>query len=246
MNKILVCKHDEDLMLTKSKGLNITTIDFTELSCGDTFSVKEENNKYIGVTESETDDNPIFSVVTNEFGLYAQSKGVKAKIKVSFCDGGMLIIDVLEGGILIKPEDEVLLVSRNMDNVPEVNLDSICWVTADTLLSFKQYWGKYKSLYNQSFEFVFEVSGELKYDELRSLNIRLISDEVVDISGGAIAVIEARDKKKEEARKVVKGYNTYLNAVNSSSNFEFEDDEDIDTDEYIEDDDDFDEDGSSY
>ena len=243
MGKILVCKQNENLLLKKSKAFKYREIDLTALSCGASFDIEDKGDKLVGVSADEVDENPIYSIVTKEFGVYAKSAGVKSKIKVSFCDDGMMIVDVIEGGILIKPEEDVLLASRGVSEMPEVNLDNIYWVNADMLLSYKQYWSELKSIYTQDFEFIFKICGEVK-NGLTSFGIQLIEEEVVDISGGEIAVLEAQIQQKEEAKRIKNGYNNIFG--NTSKGYEFDDDDDEDEDEEDEDEDDDFDDGSNY
>lgn len=245
MSNILVCKQNENLLLKKSKAFKYKEIDLTALNCGTAFDLEDKEDKLVGVATDDVEENPIYSIVTNEFGLYAKSSNVKAKVKISFCDDGMMIVDVLDGAVIIKPEDDILLASRGVSELPQVNLDSIYWVNTDTLLSYRKYWKKLQSSHPQDFEFVFVLSGENR-GGLTSFGIQLVTDEVIDISGGAIAVLESQMEKKEEAKQVKKGFNSLLQQTSSASGYEFDDDDEDEEDEdaYDEDDDVFD--GSNY
>lgn len=244
MSRILVCKDNQKLLLTKDRAFKYKTLDFLGVKCGQAFSIEDNDNSLKAVAEElNTQEEPIYSVVTKEFGLYAMSTGVSAKIKVSFCDDGYMIVDVLEGAILIKPEDDILLASRGISDLPNVHADGIEWVNADKLLSFKQFWGSMKDKYIQDFEYVFTIRGEVK-GGLSSFGLKIEPDEVIDISGGAIATIEANAKMKEEAKQVKNSFKEIVNSA--TSGYEFDDDDDEDEEEYIEqEDDDFD-DGSNY
>lgn len=234
MSRILVCKDDENLYLKKSRAFQYKDIDLTSITCGGAFSLEDNGEKLVGVSDnSASDEEPIYTIVTNEFGLYEKSGGVKAKVKVSFCDNGMMVVDVLEGAVLIKPDEEVLLASRGVSELPSVNLDKILWVNADRLLSYAEYWGNLEMRHVQDFEFVFVLSGE-NNGGLTSFGIKEISDETVDISGGHIAVLERQIQLKEEAKQAKKGFNELVKEF-SSSGYEFDDEDDEDEDDEDED-----------
>lgn len=236
MSRILVCKDNEDLVLKKRNALQYKEIDFSSLACGSTFTIEDADDKLIGVSTEPDDEEPTYTLVTNEFGLYALSSGIKAKVKVSFCDNGMMAVDLLEGAVIIKPEDDVLLVSKGVSELPSIDLNNILWVSADRLLAYSKYWKGLQSKYTQDFEYVFVLSGEYKND-LESFTIKSVQDEVIDISGGHIAVLEAQQKTKEEAKAVKKGFNNFMSQVASSSasGYAFEDDDTDDDDEDDED-----------
>lgn len=245
MSRILVCKDNEDLKLSKNKAFQYKDIDLSALKCGCSFEIQDMGDKLVGVeVPMDESEEPIYTVVTKEFGMYAMSSGVKAKVKISFCDDGMMIIDVLEGAILIKPENEILLASRGVSDLPNVKTDGINWINAEDLLSYKNYWGDMKEKYFQDFEFTLVIKGEVR-NKFSSFGCLLVSEEVIDISGGAIAVIEAQLQLKEEAKQVRKGFSEIVSQASGSS-YEFDDDdndEDDESDNAYEDDAD---DGSNY
>lgn len=247
---ILICRDNEDLMLKKSNAFQYKTLDFTGVSCGQAFNIEDKGDTLLAVPSNESEENPIFTVITNEFGLYSIDSGVSAKLKVSFCDNGMMVVDIIKGAILIKPEDEVLLASRDVSDLPKVDLDAIYWVNADMLLSYKECFSNLQSKYYQDFEFSLLLKGGIK-NTLRNFCIRVIGDEVYDISGGHIAVIEAQLKVKEEAKQAKKNFKSIISQSTVSS-YDFEEDDyyndDSDTDvlddiDYYSDDED---DGSAY
>lgn len=242
MSKILVCKDNEDLALKKHRAFQYKDIDLTALRCGSAFSIEDKGDKLVGVESEIEDEEPVYTIVTNEFGLYAMSSGVQAKVKISFCDNGMMIVDVLEGAVLIKPAEEVLLASRGVSDLPNVDLNSILWVNADKILAYAQYWEGLKSKHTQDFEYVFVLRGENR-NGLESFGIKAVPDETIDISGGHIAVLEAQMQVKEEARQAKRGFNALVEQASASS-YEFDEDEEEDYED-TEEDDDVD-DGSGY
>lgn len=245
MSRILVCKDDEDLVLKKSRAFKYKEVNFSGVQCSSAFHIEDGDNSLTAVTdELDTSEEPIYSIITDEFGLYAMSQGVSAKLKISFCDNGKMIVDVLEGGILIKPDRDILLASRGVESMPAVKADGIRWVNASDILSFKEFWGSMKDKYIQDFEYVFVVKGEMR-NGLSSLSIRIETDETIDISGGKIATLEAQLQLKDEAKQAK---NTFKDLVSntSGSGYDFDDEDDEeDSEEDQNDDDDFD-DGSSY
>lgn len=245
MSKILVCKDDEDLVLKKSKAFKYKEVNFSGIQCSSVFSIEDGDSSLTAVTdELDQNEEPIYSIITDEFGLYAMSQGVSAKLKISFCDDGKMIVDVLEGGILIKPEGDILLASRGVESMPAVQTEGINWVNASDILAFKKYWGSLKDTYIQDFEYVFVVKGEMR-NKLSSFSIKIETDEVVDISGGKIATLEAQLQLKDEAKKAKNAFKDLVSNI-SGSGYEFDDEDDEeDSEEDQNDDDDFD-DGSSY
>lgn len=245
MSKVLVCKDDENLLLTRSKAHKFNKIDLTEIGCGKSFEFEAGDDSIVGVP-AEQSDNLKYTIVTKEFGLYAMKDKVSAKVKVRFCDDGMMVIDLIEGAVLIKPEDDVLLASVGVSELPSVVADNILWIDADKLLAYRDYWKGFKSSMVQDFEYMFILKGE-RISNTESFGVRLLNDETIDISGGYIAALEADKAKKEAAKKVQKGFAEII-AGSSVSGYSFDDDDDYDEDESEEDeyeDDDYD-DGSNY
>lgn len=240
---ILVCKDNENLLLTKSNAFQYKELDFTGVTSGQSFEIEDRVDKLVAVPSEGIDEDPIYTVVTDEFGLYAMSDKVSAKVKISFCDNGMMVVSIIEGAILVKPAGDVLLASRGVSNLPKVELDGIFWVNADKLLSYKKYWGTVKENYTQDFEFVFILKGDRK-GSLHNFSITLIKDETIDISGGNVAVIEAQLKAKEEAKQVKKSFSSMVNQSKKPL-YEFDDDDNDSEDEFNYYDDDVD-DGSAY
>lgn len=224
MSSILVCSSNENLVLKRSKALQYKLIDLSGLSCGEFFDFVDSGEELTGIV-TEEQENPVYTLVTKEFGLYGFSNGVSTKVKINFCDNGMMMVDVIEGAVLIRPEGEVLLASRNVDGLPDVNVDEIFWVDAEKLLSYRSYWDGLKSKYIQDFEYVFELKGG-KRNNLNSFSVKLIKDEVIDISGGHISAIEARLKTKEDAKIAKAAFDNLFRSSNTP--LEFEDDEDED------------------
>lgn len=244
-SNVLVCKDGQELKLNRSKAHKFTTIDLTELGCGKSFEFEAREDSLHGVP-AEMPEEMRYTLVTKEFGVYAMKDKVSAKIKVRFCDDGVMVVDLIEGAVLIKPEDDILLASVGVSSLPAVNEDEILWVDADKLLSYRQYWGGLKSSMTQDFEYVFIIKGG-KIGGIESFGLRQITDETIDISGGYIAALEAELKKKEDAKKIQRGFAEIV-AGSSVSGYAFDDDdEDLDAeDEYVEDEDDDFNDGSSY
>lgn len=242
---ILVCKTDESLVLSRSKASHIKEINFNELKNGNSFNIVEEDGKFIGVASEEQEgdeDNPIYTFVTNEFGLYGMSHGMSAKIKIRFCDKGMMVIDLIQGGILVRPEDKVLLGTRGIETAPALNLNEIYWVNMDKLLSYAKYWLGLKSTYIYDFEYTFTVKGEC-INGMSHFGVHPHNDEDIDISGGAIAAVEAQLQAKAAAKQSRDWFNSLV-AESSGSNYEFDDEDDYDDTEDEYEDDDYD--GSDY
>lgn len=198
---VLVCGQGENLVLGKSKAFKYKELDFTGVSCGQAFCMDETENSLVAhVDSTKNADDVTYSIITDEFGLYAMSERIHAKVKVSFCDNGKMIVDLLDGIILIHPEDEIMSVSKNITEAPEVVLDRVLWVDANMILEYAQYWGTLKSNHIQDFEFVLDLKGE-KRGTLDSFGLKHIKEETIDISGGHIAMLEMEMRKKEEEKE---------------------------------------------
>ena len=245
MASILVCKEDEQMVLTKSNAYRFKTVDLSNIKCGDAFELVEDQNdfnKLIGVPADIEDEEPMYTILTNEFGLYAMDKDVSAKIKVSFCDNGMMLVTVIEGAVLIKPADDILLASRGVEELPDVKLDNVLWVDAEKILAYAKYWGNVKGRLTQDFEFMFNVKGKV-LNGYSSFGIKSIEEEDVDISGGYSIILENEILAKEQARNIKKEFNSMTQKVSSSYTFDDDDEDEI----YYEEDDDEDfDDGSNY
>lgn len=242
---VLVCGQGENLVLGKSKAFKYKELDFTGVSCGQAFHMDETENSLVAhVDSTKNADDVTYSIITDEFGLYAMSERIHAKVKVSFCDNGKMIVDLLDGIILIHPEDEIMSVSKNITEAPEVVLDRVLWVDANMILEYAQYWGTLKSNHIQDFEFVLDLKGE-KRGTLESFGLKHIKEETIDISGGHIAMLEMEMRKKEEEREkkemlhnqAVNVQNGFADLVSQykDKSYEFDDDDEEFYDEEFDD-----------
>ena len=235
-NNIIVL-NEEVSVLSRRGALKYKEVLFKDINTNDFISIVS-NDDVLEVHKAEMSDTSetVYTFVTKEFGLHGSSHGVKSKIKINFCDNGYMIVTIYDGSIIIKRGDDLLNASLNTSQSLSVDTQNILWVSAEDILSNLKFIDGFKGTYTQDFEYMLEVSGELKND-LRNFHMRVLKDETIDISGGIISMMEERLRQKEEAIRIQQGINSVLNQSLSSS---VDDDDDDYDDDY--DDDDYDED----
>lgn len=191
--------------------------------------------------KQQLDENgdPIYTFVTKEFGLYGLDKGFRSLIEIKFCDDGIMFINLIAGSIAIRPEGNILKASRAMDSskIPNCTAKDILWVNAEKLLKYVGYLAKFADRYPYDYEYFIEIGGSY-VDRMESISVRKHCD-ATDISCGALAIKEAEEQNKAQAKEARKMARMFMNYQSSSGVSEFDcgDDEDYDNDD---DDDDYD------
>lgn len=189
----------------------------------------------ISPAEDKKDDNEVYTILCKEFGLVGEAAGIKSKISVMHCDNGWMLVTLLEGAIIINLENQLMMPVVGDAPAPKVVQQDICWVNANDLLDYNKYWGT-KGQFYQDVEFVFTVSGDC-IGGTRRFSIKHHRDEDIDMSLGFLAQYEQNQQNKKDAKATKELASAILN-TDSSSSYEFDDDEDDiygdedDTDDY--------------
>lgn len=193
-------------------------------------------NKAEPVAEGE---HPEFMCVLKEVGLFGLKNKLKTRVEIIFCDDYMLM-NVLEGSIIINMGGEIMRVTRGIDeeSLPACHKDEIKWVSVEDI---KQYCipqlsklGSEK--YLQDFIFVMDMSGCGGDNYLVSFKP---ASAPLDVSGGAIARKLEEEVLKEQAREVKRMMNM-VTATNRTYSFSEKlkvgyDDEDVVYEDEVED-----------
>lgn len=189
--------------------------------------------------KQQLDENgdPIYTFVTKEFGLYGLDKGFRSLLELKFCDDGIMFINLIAGSIAIRPEGNIMKASRAIDSskIPNCTSSDILWVNAEKLLAYAGYLAKFADRYPYDYEYFIEVGGT-KAGGMESISVRKHCD-ATDISCGALAIKEAEEQSKAQAKEARKMARMFMNQTQQSKTDDFDcgDDE-----EEYDDDDDFD------
>lgn len=190
--------------------------------------------KGVSISKEElSNDVRQYTFICKEFGLYGIN--IPAKISVIFCDDGWMVVTLLEGTLLIDYDGQLLQPVIGDDTYPPVNTNKIFWCNTDSLLSLKDNFGdNIRSVHWQDFEYIFTISGGME-GSLRRFTWRANKDEYIDLSLGAVAVMEEQERQKESARQARNILKMTVYNVDRSQGLEYDED---DVDDYDEDDDD--------
>lgn len=173
--------------------------------------------------------------ICKSFGV---SGDIKSKISVIFCDDGNMVVTLYEGMLCIEHEGKVITPVAGDVDVTSFNMGGVYWVTEDTLLSLKQYFGtELQGRYTQDFEYVFTVCGGIKGGCTNWSN-KCHKDEYKDLSLGFIAEAEEKIIRKKRQNEVETMNKLWSNIVDGDIGMQFDEDYD-DDEEYEEDEDEF-------
>lgn len=187
-------------------------------------------------------DEEEYIIVTKEFGLMGKDKGVTADIEYLFCDNGIMVLTLKAGALLIKLEDKVLMPNVNYESKTSFSTDEIKWVDAEWLKGCKKSVsnGEYL-LFVNDFKFRALVAGQVSVvagsdSGLSSISFKPNKESFEDLSLGAFDIYLAQQKARAEAKEA---RNIMKKVVNSSSEYDFEDDDTSEFEDEDGDDDDY-------
>lgn len=242
---MIIFEDNQERVITRRRALGVQNIKINnDVQRGDEVEYiyqETENGRDMVIAKTENvqldeTGEPIYTFITKEFGLFGFEKGFKSLIEVKFCDEGTMIITLIAGSIVIRPDGNIIKASRAVgdSSVPNCKSDEILWINAEKLIQYVGYLAKFASRYPYDYEYYMEIGGSYE-GHLESFKIREVH-EANDISYGALAVVEAKEKRKEDAkqaRKAVRLLSSYNNnhTSNNSDDFDFDDDED-DSDDF--------------
>ncbi len=208
------------------------------LTTGSLIEVVKQDGK-ISIVESKevdnTDEEPLYTFITKEIGLYNGDKDSKLRSAVSLivCDE-YIVVTLFQGSIVFKPSagEGEMVASRDAVDLPICKTDEINWVGVQDILSFiteKDCYGKYCDKYPFDYEYLVGISGAKKYN-CTSFGMKKLKDSL-DISGGVLAMKEVNDNLKEDMKKVKEMKNMFTQQNSGELEFDFDEDEEED-DEY--------------
>lgn len=177
-------------------------------------------------------ENPQFTFMCKEFGIYGAKNNMYAKVSVIFCDDGNMLVTLLDGTLILNINDDLVQPVVGGMNTTKVVADEITWINADFLLARREYFTKVKfaNVNVHDFEYVFTLKADVD-----SFTLRREDGEYVDLSLGYTALLEEQELKKKqalEAKKLV----SLTTGGGSFSGFEFDDDDEDDDELEFEDD----------
>lgn len=142
-----------------------------------------------------------YMILCKEFGLISAGEDGRAKVSVMFCDEDYMLVTLYSGAIVVNVNGSPIMPMLGIDenNVPNVVLDNVYWVSASHLMSYSRYMGmKGSCIYD--LEFMFSLAGEAFPSP--TFKFKHLGEEDIDISGGYIAQLEQKQALKEQMRSV--------------------------------------------
>lgn len=195
-----------------------------------------------GMADNNFDDEE-YIIVTKEFGLMGYDKGVKANIDYIFCDDGVMFITLKAGALIIHLEDRLLMPNVNYESKVSFALEDVLWVDSNRLKSYHKTIGDsgdYATFINE-FKFNATVAGQVAGKSATSSGLSSFSfkpdiESFEDLSLGAYDVYKAKKKVRDEAKAAK---NIMKQVSNTTTEYDFDDDEEDALNEDYEDDDDY-------
>lgn len=238
---ILVNNNVSDVKIGRAKAHTYGVLDLSDIPSGTGFELVPKDDALYGSPTEETledeqiegEEEPVYAILTKEFGLYAN---IPSQIQVTFCDGDIMLVALISGAIVVRPEDSLLVATRGLDSVVQVKEDEVLWINKDKLLSYSQYWGELEGKYTQDFIYTFDIKGGNK-NQIFSFSLKPV--EVLDISGGFIDGIKEERETKERAKEVqkqmamIQGYDSEQFSFDGDDDADYSFDDD-DEDDYME------------
>lgn len=170
---------------------------------------------------------PLFYLGTE----FAPVRGVKNDMEIILA-GDYILIELYYGCLYIrdpKTPDKVILCFTPDCNPADyyVSLDDVVWLNADSLRGTLKYYAKYGEVYPE--DYAYDIYLELVGKDIQ---IRYNKKDSFDISMGALAIKEAKDKEKEAIKRQKEWENAIYNTpVEDDDDYTFESDEEEDEDE---------------
>lgn len=189
---------------------------------------KDERQLIIGnKPEDEEGTSSLFYLGTE----FAPVRGVVNEMEIIIA-GDYILLELHYGCLYIRdprnPEKVILFFTEDCN--PEdyyVSLEDVVWLNADRLRDTLKYYAKYGATYPE--DYVYNITLELAG---RDVNLKYNKKEVYDISMGALAVKEAKDKDREALKRKQAWDEAIYNTEEEEDDFTFESDEEDDDEEY--------------
>lgn len=225
--------------ITRKRALGLKKIIISDdVERGDEVEMQATGDELVIFRKDEQEipdgEEPVYTFITKEFGLYGASKGFKSLIELKMCDD-VMIVNLIAGSIVIRPEGNLMKASRAVGQaqLPPCNSEDILWVDVEKLLGYLGHFAKYSGKYPYDYEYYLEIGGS--YDnKLESFTIKKHCD-AVDISCGALAIKEEEDLRKADAKEARKMAQMFMNINRQGEEIEDDSsDDDDDDDDYVE------------
>lgn len=187
----------------KAKGYKSISLD-DSVQMTSALTVTSKADKLLISGSEGHDEEAQYMFVCKEFGLIAYNS-ITAKVHVTFCDNGLMLVTLLDGALILRIEDEngeqsLIAPSVNLVNgLPSTSEEDVYWVNADKLMSFAKYWGD-KASFIYDFEFAFELRGD-RVGGVSNFKLIHLTDEDIDMSAGAFAMYLKKQEDKEQAKR---------------------------------------------
>lgn len=188
---------------SRARGYKSIVLD-DSVKMASALTITSDEDKIFVKGEEGHDEEAQYMFVCKEFGLIAY-KEITAKVRISFCDNGFMIVTLLDGALILRVEDEdgkQSLIAPNVNlkgSLPTTSEEDVYWVNADKLMAYSKYWGD-KGSFMYDFEFVLELRGD-RNQGMSNFKVGHISDEDIDISAGTYAMFIKRQEDKEQAKR---------------------------------------------
>lgn len=239
-------------VLTRNKALGYKSFvigDDVTSGCEADMSLDNENgciciNRATAV--EATDEEPEITLVLKEFGVFSN---IQSEIEVTICDKYM-VVTLIKGAIDVNLDGNVMMASRgvDVDKITCQSMDSVVWIDVETLLSFTQFWcGENK---DYPYDYIYRIFVSGNNSGTRTLRMTPVkpNEFLLDISNGALEVINQKrmlkaeiDRVRNEAKMVLNPKNYEKTIVEDDDEFHFDasayddlddDDDDISYDDY--------------
>lgn len=191
---------------------------------------KEERQLIIQNWAEDEEGEPSLYYLGTEF---APVRGAENDMEI-IISGDYMLIELHKGCLYIRDpreRDKVILFFTPDCNPADyyVGLDDVVWLNADRMRDTLKYYARYGETYPE--DYVYHISLELVG---KDVSLTYKKKDTYDISMGALAIKEAKDKEKDALRRKKEWDNTVYGDVDDEDDFTYESDEDDEDDVYDE------------
>lgn len=174
-------------------------------------------------------EEPVYTFITKEFGLYGAEKGFKSLIELKVCDD-VMIVNLIAGSIVIRPEGNLMKASRAVGQaqLPPCVAEDVLWIDVEKILGYLKNFAKYADKYPYDYEYFLEIGGSNE-NNMSCFRIKKHCD-ATDISCGALAIKEDEEARKADAKEARKMAQMFMNVNRQDEVFE-DDGEEIEDEE---------------
>ena len=216
--------------ITRSRALGCTALDLTDIEVGQAVDFKTNGSTIeLHSTDSDESENPAYTILCKEFGVFGGNKNFSSKVSILHCDNGWMLVTLWEGAIIIKLDGKLMMPSTGVDTTPNVTESDILWVNCEKVQGYAKYLN-HKAPFVYDFEFMYIIKGFIS-SGMKSFSMKHVDDEDIDISAGQFLMAmqkKEQEKQAKEAKRLCKSFNF---GTNQSLEFEDEDEDDEEDDD---------------